>query len=179
MYTAAALAAANPVLLKGEIVYESDTRKRKIGNGITAWNNLPYETAIDTEAASLEIKCGQPDTSTFTRVDDAALRLTQANGLLIVEFFTTGNGPSPSRAVWRNKLTAQAIGWLDSVYNYGYDGGVVIPNIGAIGISSKTLSVNILKISASNNNIELYMEGMNSASPYTLPFNFRTICSQK
>lgn len=42
MYTAAALAAGNPVLLKGEIVYESDTRKHKIGDGVTAWNNLPY-----------------------------------------------------------------------------------------------------------------------------------------
>lgn len=179
MYTAAALAAANPVLLKGEVVYESDTRKRKIGDGITAWNNLPYESDSDTTASSLVIECGQPDTSTFTRVDDAALRLTQANGLLIVEFFTTGNGPSPGRAVWRNKLTAQAIGWLNTVYNYGYDGGVVIPNIGATGITSKTLSVNILKISASSNNIELYMEGMNSASSYPIPFNFRTICSIK
>lgn len=44
MFTAAALAAANPVLLKGEVVYESDTRRRKIGDGVTAWNSLPYES---------------------------------------------------------------------------------------------------------------------------------------
>lgn len=44
MFTAAALAAANPVLLKGEVVYEFDTRKRKIGDGVTAWNSLPYES---------------------------------------------------------------------------------------------------------------------------------------
>lgn len=43
MYTAAALAAANPLLLKGEVVYESDTRKYKIGDGVTAWNALAYE----------------------------------------------------------------------------------------------------------------------------------------
>lgn len=42
MYTAAALAAANPVLLKGEVVYESDTRKHKIGDGVTDWNSLLY-----------------------------------------------------------------------------------------------------------------------------------------
>ena len=42
VYTAAALAAKNPVLLKGEVVYESDTRKHKIGDGTTAWNALPY-----------------------------------------------------------------------------------------------------------------------------------------
>lgn len=45
MYDAAALTAANPVLLKGEVVYESDTRKRKLGDGVTAWNDLPYEAA--------------------------------------------------------------------------------------------------------------------------------------
>ena len=44
MFTAAALAAANPVLLKGEVVYESDTHKRKIGDGVTAWKSLPYES---------------------------------------------------------------------------------------------------------------------------------------
>lgn len=45
MYTAAALTATNPTLLKGEVVYESDTRNRKIGDGVTAWNSLPYEVA--------------------------------------------------------------------------------------------------------------------------------------
>nr|DAO66016.1 MAG TPA: hyaluronidase [Caudoviricetes sp.] len=41
-YTAAELTAKNPVLLKGEVVYESDTTRHKIGNGTTAWNTLPY-----------------------------------------------------------------------------------------------------------------------------------------
>lgn len=43
MYTAAALVAANPLLLKGEVVYESDTRKRKVGDGISKWNDLVYD----------------------------------------------------------------------------------------------------------------------------------------
>ena len=38
VYTAETLAAKNPVLLKGEVVYESDTRKHKVGDGTTAWN---------------------------------------------------------------------------------------------------------------------------------------------
>ena len=42
VYTAAVLKAKNPVLLKGEVVYESDTCKYKIGAGSTAWNTLPY-----------------------------------------------------------------------------------------------------------------------------------------
>lgn len=47
-YTAAALAAANPVLLDGEIVYESDTGRCKMGDGTTAWVDLPY--TFDAEA---------------------------------------------------------------------------------------------------------------------------------
>ena len=45
VYTAAALAAKNPVLLKGEVVYEADARKHKVGDGVTAWNALPYAGA--------------------------------------------------------------------------------------------------------------------------------------
>lgn len=41
-YTAAVLKAKNPVLLKGEVVYESDTTRHKIGDGSTVWNALPY-----------------------------------------------------------------------------------------------------------------------------------------
>lgn len=42
MYTAATLTAKNPVLLAGEVVYESDTGRHKIGDGIKAWNALLY-----------------------------------------------------------------------------------------------------------------------------------------
>lgn len=35
----------NPVLMEGEVGYETDTRKRKIGDGHTAWNDLEYLVA--------------------------------------------------------------------------------------------------------------------------------------
>lgn len=34
--------ALNPVLLDGEWGYEKDTRLFKVGDGVTAWNALPY-----------------------------------------------------------------------------------------------------------------------------------------
>lgn len=43
-YTAAQLTQTNPVLLDGEVMHESDTGKYKIGDGRTAWNNLPYKS---------------------------------------------------------------------------------------------------------------------------------------
>lgn len=40
--TAAQWTAANPVLAAGEIGFETDTNKFKVGNGSTAWNSLTY-----------------------------------------------------------------------------------------------------------------------------------------
>ena len=38
----ASWAARNPILLKGEIGFESDTGNEKIGNGVEGWNKLHY-----------------------------------------------------------------------------------------------------------------------------------------
>lgn len=40
--TAAAWTAANSVLAQGEEGHETDTGRRKVGDGVTAWNSLPY-----------------------------------------------------------------------------------------------------------------------------------------
>ena len=40
--TAANWSSVNPVLLKGEIGIEIDTRKMKVGDGTTEWNSLKY-----------------------------------------------------------------------------------------------------------------------------------------
>lgn len=42
--TAQLWAVKNPILLDQEIGLETDTRKFKIGNGITPWNLLPFST---------------------------------------------------------------------------------------------------------------------------------------
>jgi hypothetical protein len=43
--TAAAWASANTVLAAGEVAFETDTKKIKIGDGSTAWNSLGYAAA--------------------------------------------------------------------------------------------------------------------------------------
>ena len=40
--TAAEWASANPILADGELAAEKDTRKLKLGDGVTTWNLLPY-----------------------------------------------------------------------------------------------------------------------------------------
>jgi hypothetical protein len=46
--TAAEFTSLNPILLAGQEGYETDTRKRKVGDGITAWNDLQYDAAGST-----------------------------------------------------------------------------------------------------------------------------------
>ena len=59
-YTEAALKAKNPVLLKGEVVYESDTTLHKDGDGATPWNALAYARGGDLRTVS------RPNESTRT-----------------------------------------------------------------------------------------------------------------
>lgn len=48
--TAANWASTNPVLQLGEEGYETDTRKSKTGDGVTAWNSLGYDRGYGTKA---------------------------------------------------------------------------------------------------------------------------------
>jgi trimeric autotransporter adhesin len=50
--TAANFTAANTLLLSGEFGLETDTRKLKIGDGVTAWNSLPYVSTTDVPEGS-------------------------------------------------------------------------------------------------------------------------------
>ena len=51
--TAANWASNNPVLLAGEVGFESDTGKMKIGNGTAAWNSLSYFSGGSGTAVTL------------------------------------------------------------------------------------------------------------------------------
>ena len=45
--TKARWADLNPILAAGEMGFEIDNNRLKIGNGITAWNSIPYVTETD------------------------------------------------------------------------------------------------------------------------------------
>ena len=91
VYTAETLAAKNPVLLKGEVVYESDTRKHKVGDGTTAWNSLPYAGGGDTPdtipAANVEQDASHrfvtdTEKTTWNGKASTAVATQSANGLM-------------------------------------------------------------------------------------------------
>lgn len=88
---------ANPVLLKGEIGIEADTRKIKIGDGISTWAALKYAT--DDIALS-----NSNPTETDTDYDIGELWLNAADGLIFVLI-----AKSESVAVWKRIPTAEEL----------------------------------------------------------------------
>lgn len=81
--TAAAWAAANPVLLAGEAGVESDTRLLKIGDGVTAWNALAYFVGgIDTLS-----ELGDVDAT--ERVDGSVLIYDEARAKFVANQINT------------------------------------------------------------------------------------------
>lgn len=56
--TAANLASSNPVLLKGQIGYETDTKFYKIGDGAAAYNSLSYQPQYGKVAPLPQLPAG-------------------------------------------------------------------------------------------------------------------------
>lgn len=48
--TAATWTSVNPILYEGEAGHETDTGKWKLGDGVTAWDALPYKSDVDSVA---------------------------------------------------------------------------------------------------------------------------------
>lgn len=65
--TSANWASINPILLKGEMGVESDTKKFKFGDGTTAWNSLEYAMSGGLEIATqAEAEAGVVDDKAMT-----------------------------------------------------------------------------------------------------------------
>lgn len=64
---AAVWTSVNPILLQGEMGYEIDTDKFKVGNGVDDWNTLPYiiDGAVSTPAISAGTQSSQLGTVYF------------------------------------------------------------------------------------------------------------------
>jgi hypothetical protein len=81
--SAATWTSTNPTLAAGEIGFESDTNKFKIGTGSTAWASLPY-------AASLSPLTTKGDLYTYSTAD--ARLAVGANGETLVADSSTSTG---------------------------------------------------------------------------------------
>lgn len=90
--TAAAWTAANPVLAAREVGWETDSRRSKIGDGVTAWNSLAYTNAtggsadpvaavsIVSGAATVDCGAGLAKNFTLSMTTNATLAVSNLAG---------------------------------------------------------------------------------------------------
>ncbi len=80
--------AANPILAQGELGYEIDTGKLKIGDGATAWNSLDYygltaTLPLDASFDSVQFNGGSGNQGTLSwNIDEETLDLVQNGAVL-------------------------------------------------------------------------------------------------
>lgn len=95
--TAAAWKAANPVLLKGEIGIEIDTRKIKFGDGISTWETLKY---VSDDIVVATVSPSDKDTA----YDVGELWVNQSDKTVFVLIATTERS-----AVWKRIATGEEL----------------------------------------------------------------------
>ena len=72
--TSANFQSINPVLLKGEVALELDTQRYKIGDGITAYNDITaYKHLSNSDYLKLQTLIGMLDNDGFGKVDDVTV----------------------------------------------------------------------------------------------------------
>lgn len=74
--TTANWAASNPILRVGEMGYDTDVDRFKIGDGITAWLSLPF--LLDAELTAAQAAADAAETAASTAASDAASAATAA-----------------------------------------------------------------------------------------------------
>jgi hypothetical protein len=74
--TTAEWVASNPILAEGEVGVETDTKKLKVGDGLTVWASLPYINLTPAAAASTYAPIANP---TFTGVPAAPTATSGTN----------------------------------------------------------------------------------------------------
>lgn len=90
--TASGWTTANPTLLSGELGYETDTGKFKIGNGSTAWNSLAFVPGFAISAYPLATAdIADSAIATAKIADDAVTGDKLANDITIANNLTVTN----------------------------------------------------------------------------------------
>lgn len=134
--TAANWTSSNPILLEGEVGFESDTRKLKLGNGVSAWNDLLYVQGYDNPTFTTLATTG---IATLPHIHGALagpiyIHCRNGTGSTLAKgtpVYITGNVGSTATVIVAaadaSDLTKMpAIGILDVALTAGSDGHVVI-----------------------------------------------------
>ena len=152
--TAANWTSANPVLLSGEVGYETDTGQFKVGNGTTAWTSLSY-TVKPMPTGSI---VGTTDTQTLTNKSIVAATVISGlgAGFQNLEAYTTGTG-----ATWTvpSALRVSGARFKITIIGGGGQGGGTAATAGQVGGGGGSGGVVVVYLT--------YVSGQNSVT-YTV-----------
>lgn len=89
--TASSWSENNPVLRQGEEGYETDTGKRKVGDGSTAWNDLSYTVDQVYNPDSVNAQSGKAVAEALMRIEAQIMHTALMTGTLITDEENSAN----------------------------------------------------------------------------------------
>lgn len=107
---AASWTAVNPVLRAGEEGYETDTGKRKVGDGTTEWNNLKYDSGIVDQIYAPDSENAQSGKAVSEAISEALMdydhNFSEIKGLNVIRVQRGENGTHTSILKYISALSA-------------------------------------------------------------------------
>lgn len=112
--TAANWTSVNPVLAQGEMGFETDTEKMKLGDGATNWNSLNY---FITTQGSVAITGGTIDDAVIGSSTPAAATFTdlESNNVRLTVYSLTGTDIDPANGGIQYKTLAANTTFTESM----------------------------------------------------------------
>jgi hypothetical protein len=126
--TAANWTSANPTLAAGELGYETDTKKIKLGDGSTAWNSLAYGTALNAIAGTATVPPLQFVSG--TNLTTAAAGAIEYDGTVFygdTRASTRGTFPSEQVVLLNSSYTLTSQTAAQRLFNNTTNGAVTLP----------------------------------------------------
>lgn len=150
--TASAWSVGNPVLLSREQGVETDTGRFKVGNGVDAWNTLPYSSGTPGPIATSQIKGppGETGRSAFglpTGVWTRAQAATDAKGWAFLGT-ATGATTTVGPVIWTGQFRQFMVSYVISGYNGGTPVGRLLIGTASISTTALTNGSNLSEQSA-------------------------------